>query len=203
MKNPTPIGRAACWMAWLALAIGIAIPLSIRLPTWLAALTPTKKQVDTEATLSILRSEALTFLVTRRVTTQIVVEHTESTWWSDWHGVLWATVRVHYGVNLKDLKVEDIHREGDVIVVHLPPPKLLDFAIVPGSVGYLTKATSVAKIDDLLHNGHRRILEAHLAEAALAFAMHHDQLPTREQIVRQLNAATGLLESNKIRLRFK
>lgn len=203
MRNPIPVGRAACWLAWLVLAIGVAIPLAIRLPTWLAALTPEPKQVDTEATLSILRSEAMAFLVTRRVTTQIVVEHRESTWWNDWRGVLWATVRIHYGVNLNDINKDGIHQDGDVIVVHLPPPKLLDFAIVPGSVGYMTKATSVAKIDDLFHGSHRRILEAHLAEQALAFAMCHGQMPTRMQIVRQLNAATGLLASKGIALRFE
>jgi hypothetical protein len=200
--HPTlPVGRWAHVVLWLALLASVVWCLHAYLPRWLA---PPGRQMDTKATLSLLKSEAMAFLVTRRVTTQIVIEHSESSWASDWRGVLWAEVTFHYGVDLEELDEDDIRREGEVLVVHLPEPRMLDFAIVPGSVGWMSKATAVAKIDDLLHNGHRRLLEQKLREQALAFARRHDQMPTRQQIIDRLNSASVWLRAAAdVQIRFE
>ena len=163
-----------------------------------------RTRVDEHISLSVLRSQALTFLVTRRTATQVVVEHEESSWLGQWRGVLWATVTIHHGIDLEKIQARDIRRGGGVTFVRLPEPEVLDFAVEPGSVGVLSKSTAVPKIEDLLNNGHRRLLEARLRESAMEFAKQQDMLPTRDELVRQLNDAVCLLASEGgVRLRFE
>lgn len=59
----------------------------------------------------------------------------------------------------------------------------------------MSKSTAVAKIQDLLHNGQRRQLERSLRQLALDFADRQDMMPTREEMVRQLNASIDALNS--------
>jgi len=67
-----------------------------------------RTRIDEHISLSVLRSRAMAFLVTRRTATQIVVEHGESNWLGQWRGVLWATVQIHYGVDLEKIQPRDI-----------------------------------------------------------------------------------------------
>jgi len=183
-------------MVMIAMAVGAGL--------WLYARTPGGAYIDENTTLSILHSESMAFLMTRRMSTQVVVEHAEGDWLGDWRGVLWATVRIHYGVDLQKVQAEDIRSDGDAFIVRLPEPEMLDFAMEPGSEGFLSKSTAIAKIQDLLHNGQRRKLEQSLRDAALEFAARQDMLPTREELVNQLNAAIAALNSPAgLKLRFE
>jgi hypothetical protein len=160
--------------------------------------------VEKRSTLSILRIQALAFLVTRRTSTQIIAEHQESNWLGQWRGVLWATVKIHYGIDLAKIQAGDIRREDDITFVKLPEPEVLDFSVDPGSVGVLSKATAIPKIDDLLNNSHRRLLEGNLRQAALEFTQQRDLLPTRGELIKQLNEVVSLLTSEGgVRLRFE
>jgi hypothetical protein len=164
---------------------------------------PTPK-VEERITLSVLRSETLSFLVTRRTVTQIVVDHEQSSWLGEWRGALWATVDFRYGVDLQKLTDADVHQEGNVVTVHLPDPELLDFGIRPGTIGMLTKSTASAKLEDLLHNGHRKELERRLQSQAIAFACQQGLMPSRKEIVRQLNDTVALLRGRTgIEFRFE
>jgi hypothetical protein len=164
---------------------------------------PTPK-VEERITLSVLRSETLSFLVTRRTVTQIVVDHEQSSWLGEWRGALWATVDFRYGVDLQKLTDADVHQDGNVVTVHLPDPELLDFGIRPGTIGMLTKSTASAKIEDLLHNGHRKELERRLQSQAIAFACQQGLMPSRKEIVRQLNDTVALLRGRTgIEFRFE
>ena len=193
-------GGKAITGALLVVAI-IAIGLLV-LPRFERAAAPV--QIDEQVTLSILQSEALAFLVTRRLATQIVVEHEECDWLGEWHGVLWATIRLHYGVDLKKIDADDIRREGDTIIVRLPKPELLDLAIEPGSEGFMSKSTAAAKIEDLLHNGQRKQLKTRLQQCAVEFASRQGLLPTRDEMIQQLNEfASTLKTSAGIALRFE
>ena len=98
----------------------------------------------------------------------------------------------------------DIRRDGDITFVKLPEPEVLDFSIDPGSVGVISKATALPKVDDLLNNSHRRLLEGQLRQSALEFAQQRDLLPTRGELIKQLNAVVSLLASESdARLRFE
>ena len=161
--------------------------------------------VDERTTLSILRSRPMLFLVTRQIRTQVVIDHKESNWIGQWRGVLWGTVTISYGVDVHEIKASDLRREGEVVFVRIPEPRLLNFAVEPGSIGFLSKATAAPKLQDLLDGGgHRRQLEKRLHDQAMAFAREHDMLPDRSQIVEQLNdAAADLAKTVGIRIRFE
>ena len=189
-------------LLWAVLLVGLLAWLAMHFFN-VGGLAP-RTQVDEHISLSILKSQALTFLVTRRTATQIVVEHSESNWLGQWRGVLWATVRIHFGIDLAKITAQDIRREDGVAIVTLPEPEVLDFAIEPGSIGFLSKSTAVPKVEDLLHDGQRRLLEKRLRECAMDFARQRDMLPTRDQLVEQLNDAVVLLASRGgVRLRFE
>jgi hypothetical protein len=182
-----PGARVIAPILWLVLLGGIAVWLFVTFHV--AGLTPAKK-IEENVVISLLKSELLTFLVTRRTSTQIVVEHNESDLLGEWRGVLWAKVSWRWGVDLNKLKAENMHRHGNSWVVDLPEPELLDFAIVPGSVGCLTKATLVPKVADFCRGGSiRQALEARLGVQAMKFAGENGMLPSRAEIVRQLNEA--------------
>ncbi len=184
---------------WVLVLLGGGMGLFLALGRGLFPLVSQEK-----TTLSLLTSEAMAFLVTRRTAAQIVVEVQEGDWLGDWHGVLWATVRLHYGVDLRKVRPEDVQRRGEVIVVRIPQPELLDFTIEPGSVGYLAKSTAVPKVLDLLHNGHRAEMEKRLRQRAMEFAARQGMLPTREELVQELNGAADALGSlAKVKLQFE
>ncbi len=197
--NQLPGAKVLPSMLWTIVLLVVAGTVALHL--W-RALSPTR--IDETTTLSLLHSEPMKFLVTRRTTTQIIVDYQESDWLGDWRGVLWATVQIHYGVDLQKVTAEDIHRQGEVLIVKLPKPELLDFSIEPGSVGFMSKSTAVPKLIDLLHNGQKKELERRLQKRAMEFAEAHDLMPTREEIVRELNDAVSLLkQAGNLRLRFE
>lgn len=192
--------RLASALLYLAVLAGAAL--------WLwqhTGISPPARQAEQRTTLSILRSRPVLLLTTRQVVFQIVVEHRETSWSGQWHALLWATARLDYGVDLQGLTAADLHCDGDGVVVNLPEPALLGFSIEPGSVGFFSKSTAVPRLADLLEGGsQRRLLEERLHDRALAFAADHDLLPTRAQLVAQLNEAVApLAEAAGANIRFE
>ena len=187
MVDRLPGAKVLNGILWVVLAVGLSVGVT--------ALMRAPARADEKATLSVLQSEQMAFLVTRRSKTQIVIEHEESQWLGEWHGVLWATVSWRYGVDMKKVTAADIRREGGIAVVRLGEPELLDFTVDPGSVRFMSKATAVPKLQDFFRGGsQRQQLEAALREHAIKFAQDQRLLPTRQEIVQQLNDASALLE---------
>jgi hypothetical protein len=194
---------AAVLWTMILLGAGLWIVSKYWWPQLALPTLPTPK-TEERIILSVLRSETLAFLVSRRAVTQIVIDHEESSWLGEWRGVLWATVDFRYGVDLQKLTEADIRQEGNIVTVRLPEPELLDFGIRPGTIGMLTKSTASAKIEDLLHNGHRKELDRRLQSQALEFARQQGLMPSRQEIVRQLNDTVALLRGRtSIEFRFE
>lgn len=187
MVDKLPGARVLNGVLWLIVMVGIGLGIGVN---W-----PRKPVFDEKSAMSILKVEQMEFLVTRSARTQIVIEHNESNWLGEWRGVLWATVTWRWGVDLRKIGPNDIHRDGDTIVIRLPEPELLDFALVPGSVRFMSKSTSVPKLHDYLNGGSQReLLESHLHDQALDFAHQQHLLPTRQEILQQLCGASVMLE---------
>ena len=198
-----PGAKVISGLLWIVLLAGLLAWLAPRFVPSFLDLKPEAK-VNEHISLTVLRSQELEFLVTRRASLQVVVEHEESDWSGQWHGVLWATVEIYFGVDLAKVKAEDIRHEGDVTIVTLPEPEVLSFAVEPGSVRCLSKSTAVPKVSDLLSNGHRQLLEGRLRESALEFARQQQMLPSRAELVARLNSAVAVLASKGgVRLRFE
>lgn len=167
--------------------------------------TLTRREVNEKVALSILRSEALSFLVTRRTASQIVVQHEESDLLGAWNGVLWATVRWTWGVDLTKIKESDIRRDGAVVVVRLPEPELLDFSTDLESIGFISRSTALPKLAEVVNPGRQRqTLERRVKEEAMKFAQAQKLTPSREEIVRQLNDAASVIQASAdLELRFE
>lgn len=154
-----------------------------------------KPVISEKATLSVLRSEAMTFLVTRRTVTQIVVERNESDWAGQWQGVLWATINWTWGADMTKLTEKDLRRQGDAIYCRLPEPELLEFGIVPGSENFISKSTAFPKMQEFFQTGQQqRKLQDSIPAAAKRFAQEQKLCPTRQEMVRQLNETTAAIK---------
>ena len=190
MIERAPGARASAAVLWGVLALGVGFVVGRR---WDAPPAPAAA-VDERATLSVLQSEQMAFLVTRRTVTQVVIDHRESDVLGEWRSVLWASVSFRWGVDMTKLGPDDLTRRGDVLIVHLPEPELLDFALVPGSMGYLSKSTALPKLADYCRGGWQRgILEDQVRHRAMEFAAQRRLLPSRQEIVAQLNGSSDLL----------
>ena len=141
------------------------------------------------ATLTILRSEELTFLATDRLVSQISVEITEnSPLLGIREGVLIATVRLYYGIDLRRLGPASVSRAGrDRLVVRLPDPEPLDFAVDPASFKYITKRSGLNVIRDFaLNKDLEAELRTRLQPHAMRFFTEQGLLPTRASVARRL-----------------
>jgi len=188
-------------LLWMVILAGVAFWVVVNA----LGLSLRETVVDERTTLSILRSRPMLFLVTRQIRTQIVIDHKESNWAGQWRGVLWGTVRISHGVDVNEIKDKDLRRKGQVVFVRIPEPRLLSFAVEPGSIGFMSKATAAPKLQDWLGGGgHRRQLESRLHDQAMSFARERGMLPDRSQIVEQLNdTAAGLAKTAGIRIGFE
>jgi hypothetical protein len=152
-------------------------------------------KVNEKITLSVLKSEAMSFLVTRRTTTQLVVEHDESNLFGDWNGVYWVTVRWNWGVDLSKLEEKDLRREGDKIVCHLPEPELLEFTPLLETEGFFSKSSFVPKVQEMFNGGQQRAtLRALLMQKAMKFADEEHLRPSRRQLAEQLNGNSSFIK---------
>ena len=157
-------------------------------------------------TLSVLKSENLSFLVTDRVVSQIVVEISEnSPLLGKREGVLIGTVTLYYGVDLQQMDAACLSREGGTIFVKLPEPSELDFTVDPASFKYITKRSGLNVIADYLQN---KDMEAELRTSihaqAVKFMTDEKLLPSRDKIVRRLNdLASPIFLSSGLNIEFR
>ena len=145
----------------------------------------------------MLKSEPVMFMVTDRLITQVVVSSEESNLLlGQREGHLVATVRVHYGVDLAGLTPADLHREAGRVVVAIPEPRQLDFAVDVGSLKFLSKRNVTVAIADWLQGRDLEAdLRARLQVDALEFMAAQQLMPTRADIVARLNEWAPALSS--------
>ena len=140
-------------------------------------------------TLELLSREELAFLVTDRLVSQIIVESNESSLLlGKREGYLIAKARLYYGINLAELDKNALTREDGVLVITLPEPKELDFAVDIESMKCVSKRSSLMIARDFLLN---KDLEAELKGQFKQAAYDHFEgeklIPTRSSIVKRLN----------------
>ncbi|THB67754.1 MAG: DUF4230 domain-containing protein [Desulfovibrio sp.] len=148
--------------------------------------------------LRILESEAMLFLVTDKVTTQVVVEFEENNvLLGSREGLLVATVSFYYGMDMDELTPESIVREGNTILITLPEPKELSFEPDLETMEFITSQSFYTKIYDMLSSNEEIEVELlkMLHEHASEFAQSEELLPTRESLVERMNNYTPMIES--------
>jgi hypothetical protein len=200
--------RALLFGGLLALVVSFTA-----VPTWTARWMRAKTEPTTPdwagaqaRALTVLRSDALAFLVTDRLVTQVVTSSDEnSALLGRREGYLVATVRLYYGVDLEHLSPANLRREVEGIVVTVPEPRELDFAVDMPSLRFMSKRNVTMAIADWLRGRDlENELRSKLRADALAFMKSQDLIPARGSIVTRLNAwAPVLSEAVGVNVRFE
>lgn len=196
MWTPFPNGtrlRKAAWfaaIAILAIAAAVAVPRIHAVAESLFAC----HSLETRA-LDMLRREPLRFLVTDRVVAQVVVESRgNSLVLGRREGYLIAEVSLYFGVDLGKLSREDVARDGTRLVVAVPEPEELDFAVDLDSMRYLAKRSGLQVAADwLLDRDQEAELRSRFRAAARDYLRDERLLPTREEVVGRLNESGSVV----------
>ena len=180
--------KYVCWKVILLIIIGI-----ILFPVFQAAYKTVRNVFAYEhiekSVLTLLKSENLSFLVTNKLTTQIVVEiSNNSSILGKREGILIGTVSMYYGVDLREVDISSIKRHNNVLTIKLQTPKELDFSVDPSSFKYITKRSGLNVIADYVMNKNIEAeLRTSMKKSAEKFFIDYNMFPSRESIINQLN----------------
>lgn len=146
-------------------------------------------------TLTLLQSEAMAFLITDRIASQIVVSVSESNiLLGQREGYLIGTARLYYGIDMKELTKDSIQLRDQQIFVTLPPAKELDFAVDLESLQFISKVSgTVALVDWLQGKDMYAELRAQFKPKAIEFMKQSNMIPDRQKILGRLNSMSSLL----------
>lgn len=149
-------------------------------------------------TLTILQSEAMAFLVTDRIATQIVVSVSENNvLLGQREGYLIGTARLYYGIDMKELTKDSITLRNNQIFVTLPPTKELDFAVDLESLHFISKMSgTVALVDWLKGKDMYAELRAQFKPKALEFMKQNGMIPDRQRILARLTSMSSVFTEN-------
>ena len=168
--------------------------------------------------LTILKSENLDFLVRRRQVTQVVLirKANESLW--DWvpyvgrfrdalkdDGILTANVRIYYGFDMMKLSDASTSYSKDKIVITLPEPEVLDFAVDLDSLkfrslrtGIITKIGNVFRDETLKDK-----LQKEIKSSVNEFVMTPGTMPTKKEMLEEVTGFEKILtDSYKVKVKF-
>ena len=148
-------------------------------------------------TMTVLQSEALNFLVTDKITTQILVETNEnSPLLGRREGVLVATITLYYGMNLNALSEEAIVYENNRMVIMLPQLEELDFAVDLDSLRAITRRSGLNVIADyVLNKDLEAELRSRVKSVAYDFLTQKEMIPTRTAILNRMQGTATLLSA--------
>lgn len=159
-------------------------------------LTKPKKPQVTSA-LEILHSDQLTFLVTEKIVTQVVVNIDNSHWLTGTDkALLYTVVTMYYGVDLEKISETNITQSGDSIFIDIPDPEFLDMSVDLNNLQIYESRSGLTRLKDIIMSDNKTIeLLGEFENAARILAQEQDMIPTREQILYQLNDFSPLFSS--------
>jgi len=146
-------------------------------------------------TLTLLQSEAMAFLVTDRIASQIVVSVSENNiLLGQREGYLIGTASLYYGMDMKELTKDSIQLRDHEVLVTLPPAKELDFAVDLESLQFISKVSgTVALVDWLKGKDMHAELRAQFKPKAIEYMKKNGMIPDRQKILSRLNSMSALL----------
>jgi hypothetical protein len=193
MLNEEVKARAIVALAKMLVVIGLLAGAGFYLyHVFMAPPTPKTREV-----IEVIRSEALSFLVTDRLVTKVVAESNENNaLLGKREGYLIATVRVYYGVDLKSLPEDAVRVTDGNVCITLPNPRELDFSVDLDSARFLCKRSGLIVLRDFLQDlNFQHELERQLHEAAQETLRNEKLLPSRDDLLRRLNGWAPALSS--------
>jgi len=148
-------------------------------------------------TMQLLRGEYLKFLVTRKLSTHVVLEKDAGNWLLGHDSrLLVAKVDLYWGMDLAKIGQEAISATLDGVIVTLPEPEVLECAVDFGSARTWRRRSGINwLIDQVGGQEDQDLLDTlHLAEEnALGFFREQGLLPSRQALVDDMNEWAGAL----------
>jgi len=147
------------------------------------------KATKISSTLEVLHSEQLTFLVTEKIVTQVVVNIDKSHWLTGVDKALvYTTVTMYYGVDLEKITESNLNQVDDTVYITLPEPELLDISVDLSNMQMFETRSGLVRIGDFI-TGNNNSLEliGNFETSARNFAKENGLIPSREKIIMQLN----------------
>jgi hypothetical protein len=193
MKKPGVPRLRLVFVAFVAALLAIVLAaFAPRLYRMVRASTSVRR-VERSA-LEVLKQEHLAFLVTDRITSQILVESTESNLiLGQKEGYLIAKARLYYGIDVSKLSADDLVRTNGTLVVNLPPPEELDFAVDLESMRFISKRSGLQVIADWVTNADQeQELRDQFKEAALQYMRDEKLIPSKEAILQRLSSFSDM-----------
>ncbi len=208
MLNP-PL-RLRRWLRRTALAaVLVAAAACVSSPLrrfWSAADLFLNQDRKSAITLALLRSESMSFLVTRRLCATVVLEKNDhSVLFGERRGLLIADVEQYYGFDFGKVTGGDIRRDGGRLTIRLPEPEFLGGAVDLSGMRTYTWQSGLSLIRDKWSG---RDLESELrreftGEAKRYFA-DRKLIPSRAEMIENLNRlAVPLLAGRGVPVRFE
>lgn len=154
-----------------------------------------KPHPTVKETIEVLRTEDLAFLVTNRIVTKVVVESKENNFLlGGREGYLIVMVRVYYGIDLQQIAPEAVRLDNGVIIVTVPEPRELDFAVDLDSIRFLSKRSGWIVVRDFLQDlDFRQELQKRVHEVATEMIRLEKLSPSRDDLVNRLNRVAPVL----------
>ncbi len=145
--------------------------------------------------ISILKSENISFLVTNKIATQIVVEREEVSFLGNKKGALIGNVTLYYGIDLNELSIDSITIEKNEIIVRLPSPKPLDFSVDLSSIRFFKRETGLLRLKGFFVDDEkmREEIEDMFYKEALFFMKTQGMLPKNEDVLRSLEVIREII----------
>jgi hypothetical protein len=136
-----------------------------------------------------LRRDEMMFLVTDRIVTRVDVTSKSGSTLLGWHeAILVGTAECLYGIDLEKLEPEAVQREGELLVVHMPEPEILNVSIDLDSLQLYSKRSGLIAIKEYMQKRDvRDEMQSQLERRAREFVVEHDLLPDRAALVGRLN----------------
>ena len=178
---------------WRHAAISLLITVLILLCIMLA--TSGKRESKIKSVVTILQSEAMSFLVSRKITSTVAMEKVEkSTVWGNRNGLLLAEVTVFYGFDLKRLNEKNVKIKGEKTIVDLGEPAILTLSVDTGSMRFFTKMSGLQYFKDRLEgNSLEKEMIKEFSIAAKRYFHDRKLLPSREIMLKELQMQLKLM----------
>jgi len=155
------------------------------------------KTTKISSTLEVLHSEQLTFLVTEKIVTQVVVNIDKSHWLTGVDKALvYTTVTMYYGVDLEKITESNLNQVDDTVYITLPEPELLDISVDLSNMQLFETRSGLVRIGDFV-TGNNNSLEliGNFETSARNFAKENGLIPSREKIIIQLNNFSSIFNT--------
>lgn len=181
--------------ALVLVLLGVVGALSLRSTALWRSLAAWR--VDEAAAVRYFRREPLSFLVTERIVTQVVVEkHAGNLVLGHKDGFLFGTVELLYGVDLTALESDAVRRDSGGIRVKVPAPRLLRAVPDLDSVRFVQKRSPLMAFSDKMSgtNFYAECVQE-LDDAAVRFVDERRLAPTRDELVGRLNEYAPVIAS--------